>query len=123
MTDRDPLERLIGIIGNAQFEQLGSDQLSVPVTTDIAGKKDAHAVRLDREATESVKKASLHQKVATAIFFESNGGQSQAKIEASVPEIRAAVGASEVNFADVETVLEALAGTCFYLSVDRNRYR
>src|SRR6516225_768900 len=108
---------------DALFEQLGSDQLSVPVTTDIAGKKDAHAVRLDREATETVKKARLHQRVATAIFFESNGGQSQAKIEASVPEIRAAVGTPEVNFADVETVLEALTGTCFYLNVDRNRYR
>jgi predicted AAA+ superfamily ATPase len=62
---------------DALFEQLGSDQLSVPVTTDIAGKKDAHAVRLDREATESVKKARLHQGVGTAIFFESNGGQSR----------------------------------------------
>ena len=108
---------------DAAFEQLDSDQLSVPVTTDIAGKKDAHAVRLDREATETVKKARLHQRVATAIFFESNGGQSQAKIEASVPEIRAAIGTPEVNFADVETVLEALTGTCFYLNVDRNRYR
>jgi hypothetical protein len=108
---------------DALFEQLGSDQLSIPVTTDIAGKKDAHAVRLDREATEPVKKARLHQRVATAIFFESNGGQSQAKIEASVPEIRAAIGTPEVNFADIETVLEALTSTCFYLNVDRNRYR
>jgi hypothetical protein len=108
---------------DALFEQLGSDQLSVPVTTDIAGKKDAHATKLDREAAEPVKKSRLHQRVATAIFFESNGGQSQAKIEASVPEIRAAVGTPEVNFADIETVLEALASTCFYLNVDRNRYR
>jgi hypothetical protein len=108
---------------DALFEQLGSDQLSVPVTTDIAGKKDAHAARLDREATETVKKARLHQRVATAIFFESNGGQSQAKIEASVSEIRAAVGTPEVNFADIETVLEDLTSTCFYLNVDRNRYR
>ena len=40
-----------------------------------------------------------------------------------MPEIRAAVGTPEANFADIETVLEALASTCFYLNVDRNRYR
>jgi hypothetical protein len=108
---------------DALFEQLGSDQLNVPVTTDIAGKKDAHAVRLDRGGTETVKKARLHQRVATAIFFESNGGQSQAKVEASVPEVRAAVGTPDGNFADIETVLDALSSTCFYLNVDRNRYR
>lgn len=108
---------------DALFEQLGSDQLSIPVTTDIIGKKDAHAVRLDREAIDVIKKARLHQRVATAIFFESNGGQSQTRMEASVPEIRAAVGHSELNLADVETVLEGLTANCFYLNWDRNRYR
>jgi hypothetical protein len=108
---------------DAVFEQLGTDQLSVPVTTDIAGKKDTHAKKLDREATESIRKARLHQKVATAVFMESNGGQSQNKAEASLPEIRAAVGGPDVNLADVETVLEGLSSTCYYLNWDRNRYR
>ena len=108
---------------DAVFEQLGTDQLSVPVTTDIAGKKDTHAKKLDREATESIKKPRLHQKVATTIFMESNGGQSQNKAEASLPEIRAAVGGPDVNLADVETVLEGLSSTCYYLNWDRNRYR
>ena len=36
----------------AMFEQLGASELEVPVTTDIAGKKDAHSVRLDREARD-----------------------------------------------------------------------
>jgi Protein of unknown function (DUF499) len=108
---------------DAVFEQLGTDQLSVPVTTDIAGKKDSHAKRLDKEATESIRKNRLHQKVATAIFMESNGGQSQAKAEASLPEIRAAVGGPDLNLADVETVLEGLSSTCYYLNWDRNRYR
>ena len=108
---------------NAVFEQLGNDQLSVPVTTDIAGKKDAHAKKLDKEATESIRKNKLHQKVATVIFMESNGGQSQNKAEASLPEIRAAVGNPEINLADVETVLEGLTATCYYLNWDRNRYR
>ena len=108
---------------DAVFEQLGTDQLSVPVTTDIAGKKDTHAKKLDREATESIRKARLHQKVATVIFMESNGGQSQNKAEASLPEIRAAVGGPDINLADVETVLESLTSTCYYLNWDRNRYR
>jgi hypothetical protein len=108
---------------DAAFEQLGTERLSVPVTTDIAGKKDSHAKRLDKEATESIRKAKLHQKVATAIFMESNGGQSQSKAEASLSEIRAAVGGPDINLADVETVLEGLSATCYYLNWDRNRYR
>jgi hypothetical protein len=108
---------------NALFEQLGSDQLSVPVSTDIAGKSDSHAVRLDREATDAIKKARLHQRVASTIFFESNGGQSQTKMEASLPEIRAAVGGPGINLADVETVIEGLSATCFYLNSEHNHYR
>src|SRR3970282_1602168 len=43
----DPLFRA------ALFEQMSGDSLEAAVTTDIAGKKDAHAVRLDREAAEA----------------------------------------------------------------------
>ena len=111
------------VFRDAVFEQLGTDRLSVPVTTDIGGKKESHAKKLDNEATESIKKSRLHQKVATAIFMESNGGQSQNKAEASLPEIRAAVGGPDVNLANVETVLEGLTATCYYLNWDRNRYR
>ena len=107
----------------AMFEQLGSNELEVPVTTDIAGKKDAHSVRLDREAVDAIKKSSLHRKVAAAIFFESNGGMSQSKAEAALPEIRAAVGNPDLNLVDVDNVLEGLVGTCYYLNWDRNRYR
>jgi hypothetical protein len=116
-----PLEN--PIFRAAMFEQLGSNELEVPVTTDIAGKKDAHSVRLDREAVDAIKKASLHRKVAAAIFFESNGGMSQSKAEAALPEIRAAVGSPDLNLVDVDNVLEGLVGTCYYLNWDRNRYR
>jgi hypothetical protein len=108
---------------DAVFEQLGSDQLVVPVMTDIAGGPASHAVKLDKEATESISKAKLHQGAAAAIFFESNGGQNQAKAEATVSEIRSAVGGPDLNLADVETVLEGLTSTCFYLVWDHNRYR
>jgi hypothetical protein len=107
----------------ALFEQLGSDGLEVPVTTDIIGKGDAHAVRLDKEADDAVKKAQLHRKVATTIFFESNGGMSQAKADATVPEIKTDVFGPDTNLADLDNVLEGLATTCCYLNWDRNRYR
>jgi hypothetical protein len=108
---------------SAVFEQLGSDKLEVPVTADIAGKKDSHSIRLDKEASEFIRKARLHQKVATTIFFESNGGQSQGKAEASAPEIKTAVGEPDLILAEVDNVLEGLVNTCFYLSWDRNKYR
>ena len=105
----------------ATFEQLGEDKLEGPVTTDICGKKDSHAIRLDAEAVDSIKKNRLHRKVATTIFFESNGGQIHA--EATVPEIRLAVAEPEVDIGNVETVLEALETSSYFLSIDKNRYR
>ncbi len=107
----------------AMFEQLGDDKLEVPVTTDIVGKDSAHGLRLDKEATESIRKAQLHRKVATTIFFESNGGMSQSRSDATLPEIKAAIGSPDQNLVDVDNTLEGLASTCFYLNWERNRYR
>lgn len=106
---------------SAVFEQLGGAKLEGAVTTDICGKKDSHAVRLDKEAIEGIRKARLHQKVATAIFFESNGGQT--KTDATVPEIRLAVAEPDLDVGNIETALEALSTTCYYLAADKNRYR
>jgi len=107
----------------ALFEQLGSDNLEIPVTTDIVGKSDAHGSRLDKEAGEAIRKAQLHRKVATTIFFESNGGMSQTRAEATVPEIKTGVFGPDMNLAELDPVLEGLAGNCFYLNWERNRYR
>jgi hypothetical protein len=104
----------------AMFEQLGEHRLEAAVTTDICGKKDSHAVRLDNEAIDAIKKTRLHRTVATTIFFESNGGMSRA--EASAPEIRLAVAQPDLDIGHVETVLEALTDACYYLTVERNRY-
>lgn len=107
----------------AIFEQLGSSELEIPVTADITGKtSESHSLRLDKEASEAIKRAQLHRKVATTIFFESNGGQSQARAEASLPEIKTNVCGPDVNTADVDTAIEGLAGACFYLQWERNRY-
>jgi hypothetical protein len=39
------------------------------------------------------------------------------------PEIRLAVAEPELDVGNVETALEALSTTCYYLSADKNRYR
>jgi hypothetical protein len=105
----------------AVFEQLGEDRLEGAVTTDICGKKESHAVRLDAQAADSIKKAALHKKVATVIFFESNGGQMRQT--ATVPEIRMAAGTPFSDVGNVETVLDALLDACYYLTADKNQYR
>lgn len=104
----------------ALFEQLGEHRLEAAVTTDICGRKDAHAVRLDNEAVEAIKKARLHRKVGATIFFESNGGMT--RNEATVPEIRLAVAEPEIDIGNVETVLDTLTDACYYLTVERTRY-
>jgi hypothetical protein len=106
---------------SAVFEQLGGAQLEGAVTTDICGSQGAHSVRLDKEAVETIRKARLHQKVSTVIFFESNGGQT--KTEATLPEIRLAVAEPDLDIGNIETALEALTDTCYFLSADKNRYR
>lgn len=104
----------------ALFEQLGEHRLEAAVTTDICGKKESHAVRLDNEASEAIKIGRIHRKAAAAIFFESNGGI--AKADASIPEVRLDVAEPEMDIGNIETALEALTEACYYLTVERNRY-
>lgn len=106
---------------SAVFEQLGESKLEGAVTTDICGKDDSHSLVMDKEAVQSVKKSRLHRKVATSIFFESNGGMM--KSEATLSEIRLAVAEPGLDIGNVETVLETLADNCYFLSIERNRYR
>jgi len=105
----------------AVFEQLGEHRLEASVTTDIVGKKESHAVRLDKEAVETIKKYHLHQKVSKSILFESNGGQ--LKAEATLPEIRLAVSDPNLDIGNIEPVLDSLTQTCYFLSVEKNRYK
>jgi hypothetical protein len=105
----------------AVFEQLGESRLEAAVTTDIAGKEHAHALRLDKDAAPEIRRARLHRKVATTIFFESNGGQHRG--EATLPEVRLAVAEPGLDIGNIEQGLEALADTCYFLSAEKNRYR
>lgn len=105
----------------AMFEELGNNELEGPVTTDIAGRDDANALRLDAAASEQIRKSRLHQKVATTIFFESNGGQARA--EATQPEIRFAVADPFMEIGNVETALDGFVAVAFHLLPVGNRYR
>lgn len=105
----------------ALLEELGEERLEAAATTDITGRADSNCTRLDKEAVDTIKTAQLHRKVATAIFFESNGGQTSD--EATLPEIRLAVGEPGSDIGNVETVLDALSDNLYYLTVGKNRYR
>ncbi len=103
----------------AVFEQLGEQRLEAAILSDIAGE-EAHAVRMDAEAPETIKRARLHQKIATAVFFESSGGQ--VRNEATLPEIRLAVGEPGLEIGNVETVLEDLVRRGYYLDAKGTAY-
>ena len=105
----------------ALLEQLGEQRLEGVITTDICGRRESNAMRLDAEATDTIRKSQLHKRVATAIFFESNGGQT--RNEASVPEVRLAISDPDLDIGNVETVLDALYSSCYYLEVKGNQYR
>lgn len=96
----------------AVFEQLGEERLEAAVLSDIAGE-EAHAVRLDAEAPESIRYLRLHQQVATAVFFESSGGQ--VRNEATLAEVRLAVGEPNLDIGSIEGALEDLVRRCYYL--------
>jgi len=103
----------------AVFEQLGEQRLEAAILSDIAGE-EAHAVRMDAEARPTIKRARLHQRIATAVFFESSGGQ--VRNEATLPEIRLAVGEPGLDIGNVETVLDDLVRRCYYLDARGTAY-
>lgn len=114
-----PLED--SLFRTALFGQLGEGTLEAAVTTDIAGRADAGALRLDQDAPTTIRKSRLHRKVAATILFESNGGMLRA--EATVPEIRLGACDPQVDIGNVETVLQALESRLYYLHVEGSRYR
>ncbi|MBD3304965.1 DUF499 domain-containing protein, partial [candidate division KSB3 bacterium] len=104
--------------------QLGEDdRLEHVIQTDLYGR-EAFAAQLDSEASDEIKHNRLHQKAATAIFFESNGGVSDpVRVEATESEIRLAIEEPEVETGDLETVLAALEAHCYYLIREDKQYR
>lgn len=77
------------------------DRLEAAVTTDICGKPDSHATRLDPESVDAIKKSRLHRKAGVVILFESNGGTTSTA--ATVPETRLAPGEADLDNGNVDT--------------------
>jgi hypothetical protein len=103
----------------AVLEQLGEGRLEAPILADIAGPR-AHAFQLDREASPAIQASRIHQSVASAVFFESSGGQ--VKVEASLQEVRLDLGSPDLELGHVETALSGLMENCYYLIAEGNRY-
>jgi len=95
------------------LEQLGETRLEAAIEYDIAGE-NAHAVALDKEAFGGAGRVRLHQRVATALFFESCGGMAPDKA-ATLPDLRFAIADPETETALVDTAVQALAARCYYL--------
>lgn len=106
----------------AVFEQLGENRLEAAVSSDIAGKDDSWAIRLDKEAIDAVKKSRLHKKCATTIFFESNGGQTAQGL-ATLPEIKLSVGDPDLDIGLVDGVIQSLLDNCYYLTALNNKFK
>jgi hypothetical protein len=106
----------------AVFEQMGENRLEAAVTTDIAGKNDSHAIRFDQDSTGVVKKLSLHKRIGTIIFFESNGGQTTDKL-CTLPEIKLNLADPDLDIGLVDTVLQDMLDGCYYLTVSGNKYK
>ena len=117
-----PLERFD--FRDAACHQLGWDQrLEVPIFNDICGM-GAFATRLDAAARDDIKHNRLHQKTATAIFFESIGGVADTlSVQATEAEIRLAIGEPDIPIKAIDKVLDALADHCYYLTRDEHVYR
>jgi len=115
----------------AVLEQLGTTALDTVITTDIASPFNtqghdfsaAHAEQLDRDASAAIRAARWHRQVASAAFFESCGGQSDPPCDASLAEIKTAIGGPDIHLTDLETVLAGLSSRCFFLQGERDQFR
>lgn len=104
----------------AVLEQLGETKLEAVVTGDITGHADSIADRLDRRGTDAQRQQQIHRKAATAVFFESNGGQ--LKQTARGPEVHLALIEPDHDVLNIESALGELVQRCHYLSQDATGY-
>lgn len=90
--------------------QLGESRLVAAIDADISGMH-SHARALDADSKGPLK--DIHRRVATAILFESSGGQVD-KI-AHLPELRFAIGEPEVDTTSVDTAAFALESKAYFI--------
>lgn len=103
----------------AVLGQLGEPKLAAAIDGDIAADT-SHARALDADAKGPLR--HLHRRVATAILFESAGGQTNDA--AHLPELRFALGAPEVDTTSIDNAAATLAARAFYIrQVGADGYR
>lgn len=90
--------------------QLGESRLVAAIDADIAGEQ-AHAKALDADTKGPLR--GIHQRVGTAILFESSGGQTD-KV-AHLPELRFALGEPDVDTTSIDTAALALEDRCYFV--------
>jgi hypothetical protein len=90
--------------------QLGEARLLPAIEADIAAST-AHARALDADTKGTLQ--DIHRRVATAILFESSGGQ-QDKV-AHLPELRYSLGAPGIDTTSIDSAAARLEGRAFYI--------
>ena len=83
--------------------QLGESRLDAAIDADLAGEM-ARAATLDADAKGALR--GIHQRVGTAILFESSGGQVDRS--AHLPELRFALGEPEVDTTTIDSAAPSL---------------
>lgn len=97
---------------NTVYGQMGNDDLSIPINSDVSGDS-SHARKLDAEAQSTIQKLDLHRQIATAVFFESTGGQKMNR--ARTGEVKWGVcGPMAADIGDVDTCLRNLENRGHY---------
>ena len=90
--------------------QLGESRLIAAIDADISGTT-SHSKALDADTKGPLK--DIHRRVATAILFESSGGQVD-KV-AHLPELRFALGEPEIDTTSVDTAAFALEAKAYFI--------
>jgi len=90
--------------------QLGETRLLAAIDADISGMQ-SHARALDCDTKGPLR--DIHRRVATAILFESSGGQKD-KI-AHLPELRFALGEPEIDTTSIDNAALALESKAFFI--------
>jgi hypothetical protein len=101
---------------SATLRQLNEGRLQAAIHADISaptGQPPSHAEVLDQEISEGAGRSAIHKRVATSLFFESCGGQTDKA--AHLPELYFAVGDPETETTLVHTSVQDLERRCYFL--------
>ncbi len=94
----------------AVLGQLGESRLLNAIETDIAGQA-SHARALDADTSGPLR--DIHRRVATAILFESSGGQTDKF--AHLPELRFALGEPGIETTSIDTAANQIETRGFFI--------